>query len=151
MKKHPDGWFVGILHDDLSLEEALTLEKLRTKYLERCGYRLGDKLLNLKHGGEGTSGFSVPMERRERISNSLKGRKKTEEHTVRIRAAKVGNKNPMFGKFGAASSKAITLDQCEKIKELIERKIIIREIAVLVGVSSSVVKAIKAGKHWSCL
>jgi hypothetical protein len=150
MRKHPSGWVVIILFDDLSLEEALLLEKLRTKYLERIGYRLGDKLLNLKHGGEGTSGFSVPFERRNRISKSMTGRKKTEEHSEKIRLAKIGDKNPMYGKFGSQASRSISVEVAEEIKELLRQRLTIQDISIRVGVSSSVVKSIKSGKHWSC-
>lgn len=49
-------------------------------------------------GSVGSGGHAKTEEQKKFLSDYWKGKKKSEEHTLRIRAAKAGEKNPMYGK-----------------------------------------------------
>ena len=65
---------IKIIHENLTEQEAFDLE------IERISFwrTLGVPLTNMTNGGEGASGFSVPESTREKIRESLKGRKRPE-------------------------------------------------------------------------
>ena len=72
------GFYPEIVSNNLKEKEAFDLEIKLIKFYGR------ENLSNLTNGGEGTSGFSMPDEAKNKISKALSGvpkKKRTKEHT----------------------------------------------------------------------
>lgn len=67
-----NGYTISILHDNLTENEAFTLEKELIKYYGRNDLGLGP-LVNMTDGGEGASGIVVSQETKEKQSLAKKG------------------------------------------------------------------------------
>lgn len=77
-------YFVEIMYDDLTNESVKEFEKFLILLYGRKDKGVGN-LVNLTDGGDGVLGKVTPVEVRNKISNSMKGKNK-------------GSENPMFGK-----------------------------------------------------
>lgn len=96
---------VQILLSDLKYHEACEKEKYYIALLGRRGYEKDGCLTNLSLGGESTtSGIKLSETHKHKLSIALKGRKKTEEHKMKLREANIG-KHPMTEAKLIASSK----------------------------------------------
>lgn len=81
MRKYPDVTYV-VLHEGVSVEEALELEKLEISRTPN--------LLNLTLGGDGTFGYKHTDKTRIRLSEVQKGKKIPEEQKAKMSAAHKG-------------------------------------------------------------
>jgi hypothetical protein len=70
------------------------------------GRKEGWRLVNTTDGGDGTCGWVMPKETREKISNANRGRKFTQEHRLKLSLAKIGR--PLNKECRAASFLAHT-------------------------------------------
>lgn len=84
------------------------------------------------------------------LRQTLTGVKKSPEHRENIRLSKLGDKNPMKGCVGSKSPFALSIQVCERIRQMLDENLTQREISEETGVSTGTIKAIKSGKHWSC-
>lgn len=108
VNKH--GYLVKVVMQNLSEEEALSLERETIKNLRN----LGLKLCNFTEGGDGVSGLKHSEESKQRMSEAkrgkpniaLKGKPKTPEHIERIASQKRGKSTGPF-----------TEERCNKISE----------------------------------
>lgn len=80
---------------------------------EEIGYirqarELGMNLVNVADGGEGRFGFSPSLETRQKNRLAQTGKKRTPEACDNIRRAKLGDKNPNFGRSCPEATKAGT-------------------------------------------
>lgn len=105
------GYYVEIIHQSISWEEACEFEKFYIQKYGRRDLRTGI-LCNLTNGGDGINGYKHT----ENSKNKMKGRKahnkgipatlehrqKTSKTRIELGVAK-GEKNPMFGKRGELS------------------------------------------------
>ena len=82
---------IQILKSDLSLEDAIELEKILINYYGRSNNKTGI-LCNLTDGGEGVFGMVVSKETKLKISNTLKGRKPLIESRNKMSISHIGNK-----------------------------------------------------------
>lgn len=73
---------------------SINLTPIEQKYIKNA-YNLGLKLFN---NSDPVPPFTVSLEVRKKISNTLTNRKCSEEHKKNISNSKKGNKNPQFGK-----------------------------------------------------
>lgn len=85
VKKH--GYEVVILVDNISEDKAFELERL---FIKNIGLK---NLCNMTTGGEGISGLRHSKETRQKMSESRKGKPKSEEHKRKIAKAKLGKFN----------------------------------------------------------
>lgn len=117
---------------DLTEFDALELE---TYLIAQIGRRCsGGTLTNLTNGGEGTSGYRFTEEQRKKLSEShvglqqteeckakraqkLRGIKRSLEDVERCRQAKLGPKNPAYGKPSPRRGKKATDETKAKIRE----------------------------------
>jgi hypothetical protein len=83
MRKHADVTFV-ILHENLSVEEALRLEIVEISRRTN--------LLNLTKGGDGTFGYKHTQITRQRLSEVQKGKVLPEEQKAKMSASHTGKK-----------------------------------------------------------
>ncbi|MDA9016538.1 NUMOD3 domain-containing DNA-binding protein [bacterium] len=93
------GYIIEVVHNKISWREAIDLE---TKYIGDFGRRdLGlGPLVNLTNGGEGNIGW-IPSEIvKNKIGNSNRGKKRTDEYKKRVSIRNKGKNNPMYGKPG---------------------------------------------------
>ena len=82
------GHDVEILFDNLSEEQAFDLELNTILELKYFGYDLANHTI----GGGGCAGYVWNQEQRERLSKSLKGKKRTQEQVERSSKARIGIK-----------------------------------------------------------
>jgi hypothetical protein len=80
-----DKAYICFIQEHLTEEEALILEQYCIALYGRVDLGTGI-LRNLTDGGEGMSGFRVPVETRRRISAMRKGKKFNDEHKRKISA-----------------------------------------------------------------
>lgn len=119
-----------ILHDSILPENIADLEieevKLNNSFIKNHGY-------NLTLGGEGTLGHIVSKKERDRRSKLYVGRKlpcRSEEWRKNISSAKMGDKNPCYGKSPpnkGKSSKEFMKDSYNnylKTRQIFHKKII---------------------------
>lgn len=80
-------------HKDITEEEAI---KLEIYYISKIGRRdLGNgPLVNLTDGGDGSSGYIMTSEHKNKIREKMKGRIFSEEHLKRNRESKIGKQRP---------------------------------------------------------
>jgi hypothetical protein len=80
-----------ILVAGLAEEYAFQLER---QLIANYGRKnLGSGILrNLTDGGEGPSGMVISIDHRKKLSDAMKGKKKTAEHAAKVRAANLGKK-----------------------------------------------------------
>lgn len=86
-----NGYRVDILFDNISYDEALQKEKEYIKLYGRMDLGLGT-LVNKTNVGQGSTGFKVSNETKEKISNSLRGNKLSEEHIEKLKGRTPWNK-----------------------------------------------------------
>ena len=77
----------------------------------------GHALLNKTDGGEGSGGFTHSQETKLLLSDKSKGKATSEDGRKRIKEAKMGENNPMFGKKGNPKRK-LTFEDAERAREL---------------------------------
>lgn len=82
---------VVITHKDIIWEEACIIEKYLISFYGRRDLKQGS-LLNLTDGGEGSHGYITSEESKKKISNSLKGYKRTLEEIEKSRIGRINNK-----------------------------------------------------------
>lgn len=89
VEKH--GYEIQFLHNNLSESEAIILE---IYYINKIGRRDCGKgpLVNLTDGGEGSSGYIMTQEHKNKIGEKLKGRIFSDEHRKRNIESKIGKK-----------------------------------------------------------
>jgi hypothetical protein len=88
VKKHGDP-IVEIVHNDLTLEQAVNKEQYYIKLYGRVGYEENGILVNKSEGGEsGSRGIKWSKQSIKNRNKKLKGRKFTAEHSSKISAAK---------------------------------------------------------------
>ena len=80
-----DKAYICFIQENLTEEEAFALEQYCIALYGRVDLGTGI-LRNLTNGGEGMSGFDVPVETRRRISAGNKGKKLSDEHKRKISA-----------------------------------------------------------------
>jgi group I intron endonuclease len=80
--------------EEAMMKEIMLIEEYQTNMV-RYPTGIG---MNMTDGGEGTYGYIATALHRQNLSKSLKGKKKSDTHADHIRQAKLGDKNPMFGK-----------------------------------------------------
>lgn len=80
-----DKAYICFIQENLTEEEAFALEQYCIALYGRVDIGTGI-LRNLTNGGEGMSGFDVPVETRRRISAGNKGKKLSDEHKQKISA-----------------------------------------------------------------
>jgi hypothetical protein len=86
---------VEVSHSDICWEEACVIEK----YLINFYRSLNDTMLcNLTDGGEGVLGLKVPEERKILYSEMYKGKKRTEDVKMKMRKPKSRGTNTLKGK-----------------------------------------------------
>jgi group I intron endonuclease len=114
------GYYVEILHENISWEDACNLEIFYIKKYGRINNSTGI-LVNLTNGGDGIKGYSHTNETKEllrklktgnkltaehiaiiKLSNT--GRKHTQETLHKMSVSQLGEKNHMWGKNGTAVS-----------------------------------------------
>jgi hypothetical protein len=88
---------VEILFRGLTWEEACEKEKEFIKLYGRVDLGTGI-LCNMTDGGDGQLGVVYTDRRREKVSRSMTGRKKTDEEKLKLSNSQKGEKNHMFGK-----------------------------------------------------
>lgn len=92
-------YIIEIIHSKISWDLAVDLE---TKYIKQIGRRdLGlGPLVNLTDGGEGNIGWVPSEDIKNRIGNSNRGKKRTDEYKKERSKRYSGKNNPMYGKPG---------------------------------------------------
>jgi hypothetical protein len=80
-----DKTYICFIQENLTEEEALALEQYCITLYGRVDLGTG-VLRNLTNGGEGMTGFHMPVETRMQISASKKGKKLSDEHKQKISA-----------------------------------------------------------------
>lgn len=93
------GMISEIIEENLTWEEACTREKYWISFYGR------DKLSNLTDGGEGCFGRVLNDKTKEKISNSHKGKKLSEEHIKKISDGNKGKPKPKPIGFGEKMSR----------------------------------------------
>lgn len=63
-----------------------------------ANYKATNYLYNLTDGGEGLLGYKYTEEQKNKLSKTMTGKNRSEEHCRNISKSKKGSKNPMFGK-----------------------------------------------------
>lgn len=88
IKKHGNP-IVEIIHDNLTLEQAISKEQYYVKLYGRIGYEDNGVLVNKSEGGEsGSKGTKWSKQSINNRNNKLKGRKFTPDHNLKISLAK---------------------------------------------------------------
>jgi hypothetical protein len=88
VKKHGNP-IVEIVHNDLTLEQAVNKEQYYIKLYGRVGYEENGILVNKSEGGEsGSRGIKWSEQSIKNRNKKLKGRKFTPEHNLKISLAK---------------------------------------------------------------
>lgn len=99
VKKPKDKNHIHILHRGLDNSTAVKYEKALVLFYGREDlYPEWGVLKNMTDGGEGTIGYTFTKSHREKISESNRGKVRTEEQKKRLSESKRGAKNPMYGK-----------------------------------------------------
>lgn len=92
--KSEGGFIIDIRHNKLNRELACRIEKRYIKFFGRFHYDLNGTLVNAGIGGEGTSGFKMSEESKDKIKTFLKNRRITHPGLIeRIAASKIGHKH----------------------------------------------------------
>lgn len=89
VNKH--GYYIEIIKNNLSWEEACELEQLLIQEYGRRDLQTGI-LVNLTDGGEGAPGTIISEETKLKLRDKNKGKKLTEEHKKKIGLANKGRK-----------------------------------------------------------
>ena len=89
VNKH--GYYIEIIKNNLSWEEACELEQLLIQEYGRRDLQTGI-LVNLTDGGEGSPGTIISEETKLKLRDKNKGKKLTEEHKKKIGLANKGRK-----------------------------------------------------------
>ena len=89
VNKH--GYYIEIIKDNLSWEEACELEQLLIQEYGRRDLGTGI-LVNLTDGGEGAPGTIISEETKLKLRDKNKGKKLTEEHKKKIGLANKGRR-----------------------------------------------------------
>jgi hypothetical protein len=84
-----DKSFIVFLQEGLTEQDAFTLEKYAISLYGRID-KDGGSLWNLTDGGEGSSGLTMPEEVRQKIAQTLTGKKRPPEVIEKIAKAKLG-------------------------------------------------------------
>jgi hypothetical protein len=113
---------VQVLKSDLSWDDACELEKILISYYGRKDLGLGT-LVNMTDGGDGCIGFVITDEYRQKISNSNKGKKRSQDTKDKISISKIGNKNVLGMKHSDETKSKIGLKSIgrKKSKDAMER------------------------------
>lgn len=131
-----------------------------------------DKGYNLTRGGEGGKKSDIVKKRisesikktfaenpeiRERCSNSMRGKKHKPETIVKMSASRMGDKNPMKGRFGAdhptfgKTIPPMPIVQFDTLGNVIAQFISMNSAAHQIGCAPSTIwKAVHTGKLYSC-
>ena len=89
--------FIVYIQEGLTEDEALSLEKYCIATYGRIDNGTGI-LRNLSDGGDGPAGVILSEERKQQISEFMKGRKHTPESLRKMSESQLGPKNHMWGK-----------------------------------------------------
>lgn len=95
-------WEHIIFQENLTQNQAKHVEVLLIALFKtNCSrYKNPEYGYNLTDGGDGTSGLECTEETKNKISQSKKGIKLSEEHKTKLRELFSGQNNPMYGKSG---------------------------------------------------
>lgn len=126
LKCESDQISIKKISENLYEEEAFSLEKSLIKKFGRRDLGNGP-LVNLTDGGDGQSGIIKTKETREKLSKSLKGKKRSEEHCRKLSESKKGMKRTlesrikqsetMKGKLRPEVSKKLKGRSCPWVRE----------------------------------
>lgn len=90
------GYKIEITHNNITWEEACSIEKYLISFYGRNDLKLGN-LCNHTDGGEGAYGAIRSQETREKLRIINTGKKLTQEHKDKIAIHSKGKNNPMYG------------------------------------------------------
>jgi len=89
------GVIVEITHSDICWEEACNIEKYLIDFYRTCA---NSCLCNLTDGGEGTLGYKHSHDRKAYYSLMFKGKKRSDEDKAKMRKPKINGTNSLKGK-----------------------------------------------------
>lgn len=173
-----------LLRENLSEQEAFNLETRLIGEIGRADLKLGP-LVNLTDGGEGTSGLHKTVsektrrkiseihkgkiqsqESRRKCSDSLRGITRSVETKEKMSTAKMGEKNPIFGKHRSEQVKQrisnklsgekgflakLSKKQVHQMHQLLKLQFKSKDIARLYKVNVETVRYVKRGDTWKSI
>lgn len=110
------GYVVEIAYMNLLIEQAKDIEKELIKRYGRADLGCGS-LVNMTDGGDGSVGYRHTDTAKEKISNTHKGKKKSDVHKQLMRSAGMGNKGRLGRPHSEETKRKISLAQKGKSRK----------------------------------